>query len=121
MTKVAIVASASGNGKTTVGAKLGDLVLRRADVVVWLDLPIRAWLPRLVRRTARRIRGDEPVWNDNRESWRTALVGRQSLFAWALRSHFRRRRTWPRELAPYRVVRLRSQREVDGFLEGAAP
>ena len=28
-------------------AKLGDLVLRNADVVVWLDLPVRVWLPRL--------------------------------------------------------------------------
>ena len=28
-------------------AKLGDLVLRNADVVVWLDLPVRVWFPRL--------------------------------------------------------------------------
>ena len=34
--------------------KLGDLVLEQADVVVWLDLPVRVWLPRLVRRTVRR-------------------------------------------------------------------
>ncbi len=28
--------------------KLGDLVLDRADTVVWLDLPRRVWLTRLV-------------------------------------------------------------------------
>ena len=28
--------------------KLGDLVLAGADTVVWLDLPRRVWLPRLV-------------------------------------------------------------------------
>ena len=167
MPKIAIVASASGNGKTTLGRelarrldvpfleldalvhgpnwtetpddelralvepivagdawvidgvyqrKLGDLVLRNADAIVWLDLPIRVWLPRLVRRTHRRIRGHEPLWNDNRESWRTALVGRQSLFAWAFRMHFARRRRWPARLARYNVVRLRSQREVDRWL-----
>ena len=98
--KVAVIASASGNGKTTLGRelarrlgvpfveldalvhgpgwvetpddvlraqvepivasdswvidgayrhKLGDLVLDAADVVVWLDLPIRIWLPSLSR------------------------------------------------------------------------
>src|SRR6185503_4382222 len=33
--------------------KLGDLALERADTVIWLDLPRRIWLPRLVRRTFR--------------------------------------------------------------------
>ena len=36
--------------------KIGDLVLRHADLVVWLDLPVRVWLPRLIRRTVRRVR-----------------------------------------------------------------
>jgi adenylate kinase family enzyme len=35
---------------------LGQSVLRSADVVVWLDLPLRVWLPRLVRRTFSRAR-----------------------------------------------------------------
>src|ERR1700761_7549385 len=39
----------------TYRRKLGDRVLEAADVVVWLDLPIRVWLPRLVRRTGRRL------------------------------------------------------------------
>jgi adenylate kinase family enzyme len=101
--RVAVIASASGNGKTTVGRalaarlgvpfveldalvhgpgrretpdhelhalvepivrsdawvidgtyrrKLGMLVFDAADTIVWLDLPIRVWLPRLLRRTA---------------------------------------------------------------------
>lgn len=172
MRRVAIVASASGNGKTTVGrelarrlgvpfveldalvhgpnwvetpdaelralvepildgdgwvvdgsyrSKLGNLVLDRAEVVVWLDQPIRVWLPRLLRRTRRRIRGDEPLWNDNRESWRTALWGRESLVVWAFRMHFARRRRYPEHLVSYNVVRLRSPREVRGWLAGAVP
>ena len=35
----------------------------------------RVWLPRLVRRTRRRISGDETIWNDNRESWRDGALG----------------------------------------------
>jgi adenylate kinase family enzyme len=35
--------------------KLGDLVIARADLVVWIDLPRRVWLPRLVGRSIGRI------------------------------------------------------------------
>ena len=36
-------------------SKLGDFVFRHADVVVWLDQPMRVWLPRLVGRTFARV------------------------------------------------------------------
>jgi adenylate kinase family enzyme len=98
-------------------AKIGFLVFDRADTVVWLDLPMRTWLPRLLRRTYRRIRHRETLWNGNRESVRGALLGRDALIPFALRSHFRRRREYPEELAHLPVVRLRSQAEVDRWLE----
>jgi hypothetical protein len=90
-------------------------------VVVWLDLPIRVWLPRLVRRTGRRLRRREQLWNGNRESLRGAIWGRDSLFAYALRSHFARRRQWPAELRAYPVLRLRSTAAVRAFLTGSVP
>jgi adenylate kinase family enzyme len=99
--------------------KLGDLVLERADTIVWIDLPRRVWLPRLVRRTLRRILLREELWNGNRESLRTALAGRSSLLAFTLRNEPRRRQRYPRELARFRVARLRSQRQVDAFLRSA--
>jgi adenylate kinase family enzyme len=99
--------------------KIGKLVPDAADTIVWLDLPVRVWLPRLFRRTKRRIRGEETLWNDNQESWRTAVVGWDSLFVFALRSHFRRRRTWPREYASYPVTRLRTPEQVDRWLQDA--
>ena len=46
-------------------------------------------------------------------------LGLESLFAWALRSHFHRRREWPQAFAHLRVVRLRTAAEVDTFLAGA--
>ena len=170
MRKVAVISSASGSGKTTVGralaerldvpfveldalvhgpgwsetpddelralvepivarggwvvdggyrGKLGDLVLRNADTVLWLDLPLRVWVPRLVRRTIRRVRGKEQLWNDNRETLRGGLWGRDSLLWWSVRAHFRRRREYPGYLASYPVVRLRSRRDVQRFLDGA--
>jgi len=98
--------------------KLGDLVPRSADVVVWLDLPMRVWLPRLVRRTFRRIRRREELWNGNRETVANVLWGRDSLLVFAIRSHFRRRRDYPRELARYPLVRLRTTADVERFLAG---
>jgi adenylate kinase family enzyme len=100
-------------------AKIGHLVFDRADTVVWLDLPMRVWLPRLLRRTVRRIRHNEELWNGNRESWRGAFVGRDALIPFSLRSHFRRRREYPEELAHLPVVRLRTQTAVDRFLESS--
>lgn len=99
--------------------KLGHLVVSHADTVVWLDLPIRVWFPRLLRRTLRRIGRRETLWNDNRESVRSAFWGRESLFGFALRMHFRRRRTYPDRLAAYNVVRLRTPAEVERFLADA--
>jgi adenylate kinase family enzyme len=102
-------------------SKIGQLVLGNADVVVWLDLPIRTWLPRLVRRTFRRARSGEQLWDGNYESLRTAFLSRDSLILFALR-HFRaRRRRYPERFAGYRVVRLRSQAEIDAFLRSVAP
>lgn len=100
----------------TYRGKLGDLVLRSADVVVWLDQPLHVWLPRLLRRPWRRARKREVLWNGNRETLRTAFFSRNSLILFALRQHFRRRRIYPAELAPYPVVRLRSPQEVERWL-----
>jgi adenylate kinase family enzyme len=113
-----IVASAGWVIDGTYQRKLGDLVLSSADVVVWLDLPMGVWFPRLIRRTARRISGREQLWNGNKESVVTAVWGRESLFMWAFRSHFRRRRQWPEALEGFRVVRLRTPADVEALLVG---
>ena len=96
--------------------KLGDLVLEGADTVVWLDLPRRVWLPRLVVRTLRRVVTREELWNGNRESLANVFTGSESLIRFALRNEGPRRHRYPRELAPYRVARLRTPSEVDAFL-----
>jgi adenylate kinase family enzyme len=98
--------------------KLGDMVLRSADLVVWLDLPLPVSLWRLSRRTIRRIATHERLWGGNRETVLGTVIGRNSIFMLALRLHRERRRTWPDKLAGYPVVRLRSQAEVKAFVAG---
>jgi adenylate kinase family enzyme len=99
--------------------KLGDLVLERAELVVWLDLPLWVWLPRLVRRTAVRIATREELWNGNREELRYALHPRNSVVVYAVRGYRKRRRAYELEFARFPLLRLRSQAEVDRFIDDA--
>jgi adenylate kinase family enzyme len=108
---------------------LGTLVLERAELLVWLDLPLRTCLRRIWTRTWRRIRTREELWDSkNRETLRGAFFSRDSLFLWTLKAHFRHRREWPARFAaqPHlEVVRLRTPREVERWLadlpEGHSP
>jgi adenylate kinase family enzyme len=106
------------------GRKIGDLVMRRAETVVWLDQPLPLVLWRLLRRTIRRIVRQEELWAGNRESWRGAFWGRDSLFVWTIRAHFRNQKQLPEQLGRFpglRVYRLRRPREVERFLETSEP
>ena len=100
--------------------KLGDLILQRADTIVWLDQPLPLVVRRLVTRAARDIVTKRDLFNGNRQTWRAAFWGRDSLVGFAIRQHFRRRRVWPARFARVpglEVVRLRSPREVEAWLE----
>ena len=99
--------------------KLGGLVIDAADTIVWLDLPFHVKARWLVRRTVRRIRGDVELWAGNRESWRGGFWGRDALFWWMVRGHFRHRREWPARFAgDPRLVRLRSVAAAREWLDG---
>ena len=72
---------------------------KRADLVVWLDLPLRTTFPRVLVRTFRRLTRGETICNGNRESLRMALLTRESILVWAVRSHRPHRRRSAQELA----------------------
>jgi len=120
-----VAAATDGDGWVVDGnyeSKLGDLVLGRADTVVWLDLPLRVALARVTRRTVGRIRTGEELWSGNRESWRGGFFGWESMFVWTIRSHLRNRRVRPGRFERHpnlRIVRIRSAREVESYLSDA--
>jgi adenylate kinase family enzyme len=98
------------------------LLLARADLLVWLDLPRWRVMRQHVRRTLRRRLRRVELWNGNVEPplW-TILVDRDHIVRWAWRTH---PKTAARVLtvlaspeAPT-VVRLCSRREVRGWLDG---
>jgi adenylate kinase family enzyme len=105
----------------TYRGTIGDVVPEAADIVVWLDLPVRVWLPRLLRRTARRVIRREELWNGNRERWRDALHPTNSVVFYALRNYRTTRRTLEAELGRFNVARLRTPAEVEAFLSSATP
>ena len=39
----------------------------RADVIIWLDLPLRVTFPRVLRRSLQRWLSNERLWSDTRE------------------------------------------------------
>jgi adenylate kinase family enzyme len=103
--------------------KLGDLILRRADTIIWLDQPLLFVLRRLVTRAVRDIVTKRDLFNGNRQTWGFAFWGRDSLVGYAIQEHFRRRREWPREFRRFptlEVVRLQSPRQVECWLRSQA-
>lgn len=100
-----------------------DIFWPRVELMVWLDLPLRTACWRVFLRTLRRIRSnDHLLWGVQRETVRNALLTWDGLVLWNLRVHRRRHRTYSglvleAEERGTGVVRLRSQRELDAWLE----
>jgi adenylate kinase family enzyme len=112
-----VLAATEGDGwvvDSTYHGMLGPLVPERADVLVWLDLPVPLVMWRLVRRTAARIRNRTELWNGNVESgWIDPL---RYLIWPALRRAIANRREYPARYAHLSVRRLRSDGEVRDFV-----
>ena len=113
----------SGDGWVVDGnyAAVRDLTIGQAETVIWLDYPIIVPLWRVFPRTLRRIIRKEELWNGNRETWRGALVGRESLVVWILKMHRVRRREFDAvfnapEHAHRTLIRLRSPRATTRWL-----
>ena len=66
-----------------------DLVWQAADTVVWLDLPRRRVMLRLLRRTLGRLVLRRRLWNGNRERWSNiwSRDPERSILAWAWTMH----------------------------------
>lgn len=99
------------------GTRVGPL-LDDADVVVWLDLPRRVVMGRVVRRTLGRLVVRRELWNGNRESW-AGLVRRDpehSIVLWAWTTHGPNRVRFA-AAADARWVRLTSRGQVRRWLD----
>ena len=98
------------------------LLLERADLLVWLDLPRYVVMQQVVRRTVRRRLRREVLWNGNQEPpFRTIFTDPEHIVRWAWTTHHRtpaHMRIILAERPGFAVVRLRSHREAQAWLGG---
>ena len=106
-------------------SKTQDIIVSRADTIVWLDyaLPVIMW--QLLRRTIGRTIKQEELWAGNRESLRTTFLSRDSILLWALQTYRRRRKQYTAMMAAPNYdhlifIHLHSPREMRAWL-GAIP
>ncbi|MDX2394903.1 MULTISPECIES: adenylate kinase [unclassified Streptomyces] len=100
---------------------LGGLLWTRADTLVWLDLPRRTVMWRVVRRSVLRVVTRRELWNGNRETLREFLFDPEHPMRWAWTRHSVRRAAIGERLAAHphlAAIRLRSAREVRHWLRG---
>ncbi len=75
------------------GSNYRELVWSRADLIIWIDLPLHLLLWRALKRSLRRIWTGEPCCNGNIETL-SRLFSRNSIFTWILGSYWRRKRNY---------------------------
>ncbi len=100
----------------------------RLETIVWLDLPMVPLIWRMLIRSWRRWRSQEPLWGTNYERfWPQLMVWRKedSLLWWIVTQHRRKRRsmlayTTESSWNHIRFVRLRSSAEVGAFSQAVA-
>jgi adenylate kinase family enzyme len=97
------------------------LLAERADTLVWIDLPDHVALWRLIRRTLRRRLRRIELWNGNVEPplW-TVFTDPGHIVRWGISTRNSTRRSVPalvRDEPHLRIVHLRSQRDVDRFVQ----
>jgi adenylate kinase family enzyme len=109
-----------GNYRTVV---VDGPVWRRADTVVWIDLPRPIVMSRIITRTLRRVARREELWNGNREPLRNlyAWDPYKSIIRWSWTQHSNYQRRFSSAMssldyAHLQFVRLRSRTEMDHWL-----
>jgi adenylate kinase family enzyme len=102
-----------------------DVSWPHAEAAIWLDYPLGLILWRLWVRSWRRWRTKELLWGTNRERlWpHFMLWSDESLFKWAFKTYWRRKREYPLlfaspEYAHLKVLRFQSPRETEEWLAG---
>ena len=104
-------------------SQVQDIVLDRADTVVWLDLPRSVVMRQVIGRTLRRVGRGVELWNGNRERWANLVDPRpeQNIVLWAFTRHRSYREKYARKSSDPAYAhldwhRLRTRDEVREFL-----
>lgn len=103
-------------------SQVRQMLVERADLLVWLDVSRATVMRQVVLRTLRRRLLREALWNGNIEPpLRTLFTDREHIVRWAWSTHHKapgRVAALLRERPRLPVVRLRSRREARRWLGG---
>ncbi len=88
----------------------------QADLVIWLDLPLRVTFPRVCWRTFCRWLTRARVCNGNRETFANTFLRKDSILWWCLSMHRSHRRRYALETEGRNCLQLRSPRSVRQWL-----
>lgn len=95
------------------------LLAAAADLMVWVDHPTPVTMARVIRRTVRRSWQREELWNGNREPGvLRGLTDPEGVIRWSWKTRHRIPdlvRDAESDFPALTVVRLRNQREIDGW------
>lgn len=75
------------------GGQAAELLTARAELVIWMDMPLRVCLPRLLIRSVKRAASGEKLFAGNTETFRH-LLGPDSIIWWGTVHHGRHGRRW---------------------------
>lgn len=101
--------------------KIGSLVSKEINIIIWLDMSLFIILKRFFIRTLKRSWTREILWNGCQETLKNSVFKRNSLLMWILNTHRARRAKYlckfktPSEGITY--IRLQSPKEVVNFLD----
>lgn len=101
------------------------IVWPKADTVIWLDYPLRLIYWRLFWRSLKRVISREKLWHNNRESFYSQFLAKDSLFIWARDTYHRRKATYTQiisnnEYPNIRFLHFHNPKETETFLSWVA-
>jgi adenylate kinase family enzyme len=109
-------------------SSVSPIVWARADTVIWLDLPRRTVMRRIIWRTLNRVIRKEELWNGNRERWRNFFSWNpeQSVISWAWHKYAPNRDRYTAAAvdpinAHLTFIHLTSRADITTFLAQLAP
>ena len=104
-------------------SKTNHIKWSKAECVIWLDHSFAVNVYRAVTRAISRAVTQQELWpgTGNRESFRLSFLSKDSVLLWTLRKYYRNKKRYSLAMRESQYehlefVRLRSQKEVDEFL-----
>jgi adenylate kinase family enzyme len=67
--------------------RIKDIVWSKAEMLVWLDLPLHLILRRFIVRSLTRSLTGKMLWGNSKETLRNNIFSKNSLLVWILKSH----------------------------------